>query len=253
MAIDLSSISKTARNAMPPRVVVHGEEGVGKSTLGASAYNPIFLPFEDGLTGIETDAFPLLTTLADTKAAIESLRTGDHNFGTVVLDSLDWLQDKVLWPEIAKRNGKGHIQDVPYGAGYNEAAVEFGNILAALDTLRKERGMAILLIAHSQVKRHEAPDSEPYDRVEIKLHKKCTELVKEWSDIVGHAHLETTIKKEAQGFSTRARGIATGRRMLRVAGSASASAKNRYGLPDVLPLSWEALMGAMAPAQAQAA
>lgn len=258
MAISLASISKTQRNSLPPRVVVHGEEGVGKSTLGASAYNPVFLPFEDGLTGIEVNAFPMLTSVADTMAAIESLRTGEHDFGTVVLDSLDWLQDSVIWPEVAKRNNKSHIQDVPYGAGYNEAAVIFGDILKALDRLRTDRGMAVLLIAHSQVKRHEAPDSDAFDRVEIKLHRKCTELVKEWSDIIGHAHHETAIKKEANGFTSRARGVSTGRRLLRVAGSAAASAKNRYGMPDVIELSWPALVAAMsaavsAPPQAAAA
>lgn len=245
MAISLSSISKTTRNSLPPRVVVHGEEGVGKSSLGANAYKPIFLPFEDGLTGLEVESFPLLTTLADTMAAIEALRTGEHDYGTAVLDSLDWMQDKVVWPEVAKRNGKNHIQDVPYGAGYNEAAVIIGSILSALDQLRKERGMAILLIAHSQVRRHESPDSDSYDKVEIKLHKKATELVKEWSDIIGHAHHETAIKKEATGFTTRARGVSTGRRLIRVSGSAAASAKNRYGMPDVLPLDWNALMAAM--------
>jgi hypothetical protein len=253
MAISLASISKTQRNSLPPRVVVHGEEGVGKSTLGATAYNPIFMPFEDGLAGIETNSFPLLTTLADTKAAIAVLLNEKHEFGTVVVDSLDWLQDKVVWPEIAKRHGKNHVQDIPYGAGYNEAAQVFAELLSSLDELRHKRGMAILLLAHSQVKRYEAPDSEPFDKIEIKLHKKTTELVKEWSDILGHAYHETAIKKETNGFNTRARGIATGRRMLRVAGSASASAKNRYGLPDTIDLSWDALMSAMNPASDTAA
>lgn len=254
MAISLASITKTQRNALPPRIVVHGEEGVGKSTLGASAFAPIFLPFEDGLTGIETNAFPLLTTLADTKAALAALLNEPHDFGTVVLDSLDWLQDKIVWPEIAKRHGKSHIQDIPYGAGYNEAAVVFSDLLADLDALRTKRGMAVLLIAHSQVKRYESPDSPAWDKLEIKLHKKATEIVKEWADVVALAHIEVAIKKETSGFNTRARGEATGRRLLRVAGSASASAKNRYGMPDTIDLTWSALIAAMTqPAAAQAA
>ncbi len=55
MAISLASISRTQRASAPPRIVVHGTQGVGKSTFAAGAYKPIFLPFEDGLTGIETD------------------------------------------------------------------------------------------------------------------------------------------------------------------------------------------------------
>ena len=52
MAISLSSISRTTRNSLPPRVVVHGDGGVGKSTFAAGAYKPVFLPFEDDRLGL---------------------------------------------------------------------------------------------------------------------------------------------------------------------------------------------------------
>src|SRR5690606_7152018 len=73
MAISLSSISRTTRNSLPPRVVVHGDGGVGKSTFAAGAYKPVFLPFEDGLSGLEVDAFPLLRSYQDAIDALASL------------------------------------------------------------------------------------------------------------------------------------------------------------------------------------
>ena len=57
MSISLSSISRTTRNALPPRVVIHGAQKIGKSTFAANAFKPIFLPLEDGLSGLEVDAF----------------------------------------------------------------------------------------------------------------------------------------------------------------------------------------------------
>lgn len=251
MSISLSSISRTTRNSLPPRVVIHGDGGVGKSTFAASAYKPIFLPFEDGLDGIEVDAFPRLVSYQEAVDAISVLASGDHGFGTVVVDSLDWLEP-LVWEKVARAAGKSSIEEIPYGKGYAEALPLWRTLLDGLNHLRETRGMAVILIAHSQIKRFEAPDSEPFDRYEIKLHKGANAMVREWADVIGFAHHETAIKKDSNGFTTRARGVATGRRMLRVAETPACVAKNRYSLPDVLPLSWDALMGAMTPA-AQAA
>ena len=46
----------------PPRLLIYGSEGIGKSTLGASAPKPIFVPTEDGLDQIVCDSFPLAKT-----------------------------------------------------------------------------------------------------------------------------------------------------------------------------------------------
>lgn len=252
MSIPLSKFSKTVRNSLPPRVVIHGPQGVGKSTFAASAYKPVFLAFEDGLSGIETDAWNEgrpIKSWAETKEALAALYESD--FGTVVVDSLDWAE-AIIHAEIAKRNGKNAIDEIPYGRGFGEALTLWRELLDALNGLR-ERGMAIILIAHTQVKRFEAPDSEPFDRFELKCHKGASALVVEYADVVGFAHHEAAIKKETNGFNTRTRGVATGRRLLRVVETPSCVAKNRYALPEVLPLSWDALVTAMAPPVAQAA
>lgn len=251
MAISLASISKTTRNSLPPRVVIHGDGGVGKTTFAAGAYNPIFLPFEDGLSGVEVDAFPTITSYAQTLEAIEALRTGEHSFGTAVVDSLDWLEPHV-WARVAADNNKRSIEEIPYGKGYAEASPLWRTVLDGLNALRTERGMAVILIAHSQIKRFEAPDSEPFDRYQIKLHKTADALVREWADVIGWAHHEAVIKKENNGFQTRVRGVGTGRRLLRVVETPACIAKNRYAMPDVIDLSWSSLIAAMNPA-AQAA
>jgi len=86
MSISLASISKTQRNSLPPRVVIHGDGGVGKTTFAAGAYKPIFLPFEDGLSGIEAEAFPLLKSYAEAMEAITTLVKEEHSYSTVVVD-----------------------------------------------------------------------------------------------------------------------------------------------------------------------
>lgn len=246
MAISLASISKTTRASAPPRIVVHGVQGCGKSTFGAGAYKPIFLPFEDGLSGIETNAFPLIQSWEDTVSALDSLAAEPHGFGTVVLDSLDWLEP-LIWARVARDAGKDSIEGISYGKGYAEAITYWRTLLDKLGALR-ERGMAVILIAHTEIKRFDAPDMDAFDRYVLKLHKSASALVVEWADVVGLAQVETVIKKEAQGFQDRTRGIATGRRVLRVNESPAYVAKNRYSMPDPLPLEWSALVGAITPA-----
>lgn len=253
MAISLSSISKTTRNSLPPRVVIHGAQKVGKSTFAAGSYNPIFLPLEDGLSGIETNSFPLLQSYAEVEAALLSLYQEKHDFGTVVVDSTDWLEP-LIWKHVCDKNQNqwASIETPGYGRGYVEANAVWREFLDKLNTLRMEKGMAIILIAHSAVKNFKAPDSEAFDRYELKMQKGALGLIVEWADAILFAQEETAIKKEVIGQNTRARGISTGRRIMNTNAKPSFIAGNRYSLPDVLPLEWNALVNAMAP-QVQAA
>ena len=246
MSISLASISKTQRNSLPPRVVVHGAQKVGKSTFAAGAYKPIFLPLEDGLSGIEADAFPLLKTYEEVEQAVLSLLNDQHEFGTAVVDSTDWLEP-LIWTHVCKKNSWASIETPGYGRGYIEANTVWRDFLAKLNDLRMKRGMAVVLIAHSAIKRFESPDSEAFDRYELKMQKGALGLIVEWADAILFAQEETAIKKETNGQAIRARGVSTGRRIVNCNAKPSFIAGNRYALPDVLPLDWNALMGAMAP------
>ena len=72
------------------------------------------------------------------------------------------------------------------------------------------------------------------------------------------ANYRTVVKKSEVGFNKEvARGITTGERLLYTTEKPAYQAKNRYGLADSLPLSWDALSNAIAgrvqPAELQAA
>lgn len=256
MSISLSSISRTTRNSLPPRVVIHGAQKIGKSTFAAGAYRPIFLPLEDGLQGIEVDAFnggQPLRSYDEVAQALTALYSEPHEFGTVVVDSTDWLEP-LIWAHVCKKNGWASIEAPGYGKGYIEANAVWREVLDKLNTLRAERGMAVVLIAHTAVRQFAAPDSEAFDRYELKMQKGALGLIVEWADAILYAADETAIKKESNGFQNRSRAVGTGRRVMYCNAKPAFIAGNRYGLPDVLPLSWDALVGAMNPqASAQAA
>ena len=242
MGFDLKSIKKNTSFAAP-RVLVYGIEGIGKSTFAAGAPAPVFIQTEDGLGSLAVDHFPVAAKTSDVLDAISTLFDDDHNFGSVVIDSLDWLET-LIWRDI---EFKYDAKDLAYGKGAMIAADKWREILDGLTALRNDRGMAIILIAHCEIKRFDSPETEPYDRYQPKLQARSSALVREWCDAVLFANYKTLIKKDDVGFNkTISRGISTGERLLFTSERPAYMAKNRYSLPESIPLSWEAFESAIA-------
>ncbi len=241
MAFDLKSIKKnTALSA--PRVLVYGVEGIGKSTFAAGAPAPIFIQTEDGLGSLEVDHFPVAQKSADVLDAIAALHEPGHSFQTVVIDSLDWLET-LIWRDI---EAKFEAKDLAYGKGSMIAAEEWRKVLDGLNSLRNNQGMAVVLIAHCEIKRFDSPETEPYDRYQPKLQARSSALVREWCDAVLFANYRTIVKKAEVGFNKEvSRGISTGERLLYTSERPAYMAKNRYALPESIPLAWEAFVNAI--------
>ena len=232
---------QTGRENKPPRIMVYGQEGVGKSTFGASAPDPVFIQTEDGLGEIDTCKFPLAQSVGDVIAELTALRDEEHNFRTVVIDSLDWLE-RLIFDEVCKEFGVRSIEkaDGGYGKGYVDALVHWRKVLALLDDLRNKRGMMVILLAHAKVERFEDPENAAYDRYSPRLHKHAASLVSEWVDTVLFATKRMRVSKDGDSRTIAAPiGADGGERIIRTNGSPACIAKNRYGLPNEIPLSWD--------------
>jgi hypothetical protein len=239
------------RTAKPPRVLAYGPEGVGKSTFAAEAPTPIFIPTEDGLDQIDCHKFPLATCYEDVITALTELQAEQHEYETIVVDSLDWLE-RLVWARVCQESGVATIEKAHggYGRGYVHALNFWNEILEHLGRLRDARNMVVLLIAHAKVERFEDPESAPYDRYSPRLHKHAAALIGEWCDAILFATRKIRTQTEDAGFNRR-RTIAFpvgkdgGDRILRTVGGPSCIAKNRYGIAEDLPLSWAAFMAAL--------
>ena len=246
---------QTGRENKPPRIMIYGQEGVGKSTLGASAPDPIFIQTEDGLGEIDTCKFPLAGTLSDVLAELTALRDEEHNFRTVVIDSLDWLE-RLIFDEVCKEFGVRSIEkaDGGYGKGYVDALVHWRKVLALLDDLRNKRGMMVILLAHAKVERFEDPENIAYDRYAPRLHKHAASLISEWVDAVLFAAKRLRVSKDGDSRAIAAPiGADGGERILRTNGSPACLAKNRFSLPNEIPLRWDAFLQAYGNSVASAA
>lgn len=235
----------------PPRMLIYGTEGIGKSTLASQAPKPIFIQTEDGLDQIECDSFPLAHSFEDVQQALLALINESQPYQSVVIDSLDWLE-RLIWDDLCHQYGVNSIEKVDggYARGYTHALTLWRKVLSDLDVLRNRKGMCVILLAHSKVETYNDPEHSAYDRYSPRLNKHANALVAEWADAVLFATRKIITKKEDAGFNrtrTTAAGLGQGggERILRCVGSPSCVAKNRYSLPAELPMSWGALLDAM--------
>lgn len=229
----------------PMRVLLYGVEGVGKSTFAAAAPNPIFIAAEDGTAQLDVARFPEPKGWNEVFDAIDELATADHDYKTVVVDTLDWLEP-LCWEHVvvqAKSTKITSIEDFGFGKGYVAALDQWRLLLARFEQLRARRGMHVVFLAHSWIKTFKNPEDADFDRYELKLHAKAGGLLKEWSDAVLFARYETFTNTDEK--TKRTRGVSTGARVIHTQRTAAWDAKNRYDLPEALPLDWQAFADAV--------
>ncbi|WP_310533170.1 ATP-binding protein [Novosphingobium sp.] len=258
MAISLASLNRLSA-PKPPRIVIYGPHGIGKNTFAGSAPNPVLINIEDGHpSGMVIDAFPKAEIFKDIMDAMEALYSEDHDFETLIIDSLDWLEP-LVWAETIRRNNEANpskpwqsIEDAGYGKGYVATLDVWRDYLEAINALRNDKGMAIIQTAHAEVKRFDSPETEPFDRYQIKLDKRASALIQEHADMVLFANFKTSVTKTDVGMKKVARGVGAGTRALYTEERPAFLAKNRHNLPPELPLSWQALSDAVTSASAEA-
>ncbi|NUN15570.1 MAG: ATP-binding protein [Myxococcales bacterium] len=226
---------RAGRKRRPRRALVYGVQGVGKSSFAASSARPVFIQTEDGLDTIACDPLPLAKSTKDVLDAIAALYGEEHDYRTVVVDTLDWLE-RMIWDDVCAEFGVKYLEkaDGGYGKGYTYALPRWRMFLDGLDALREHRGMAVILLAHARAEKFQTPENTAHDRFAPRLHKLASALVQEWADEVFFATY-SSISDPA-----RVKTDAVPERVMRTSEGPTHVAKNRLGMPAELPLEWAA-------------
>ena len=221
------------KQELPPRICIYGTHGIGKSTIASQFPSPIFISTEDGIDGLDVTSFPKASNINDVVEAIKTLLREEHDFKTVVVDTVDWLVEPLISNEIESTHD---AKDLAYGKGQMLIAESFREILQGLDALRRKRNMNVVLLAHANIVKFESPMTEPYDRYTPKLPNRCNGLLQEWVDVLSFAAFKVIVKKSDAGFNKEVtRGVTTGERLLHLVENPAYLAKNRYGCPESIP------------------
>ena len=237
--MDFKSIVKKGQQNKAYRILLTGVEKIGKSTFGSKAPKPLFLCSETGLTGVEFEDTPNITipSWSFLKDVVTSLKKDQEGYETIVIDTVDWMEEKMTDHILAFHN-KQDIADFGHGKGYILVADEWRSFLADLEQLWV-KGINIVLLSHSHIRTFSNPVGEDYDRYEMKCSKKVGALTREWVDAVLFAKTEIYVNKDKSG---KTKAVSDGSRVIYTQPSPAWEAGNRYSLPPVLPLDWSALV-----------
>lgn len=220
----------------PPRILLYGIHGIGKTTFASKAPSPIFVPTEEGTVELDVHRFPLAQSREDVLANLRTLYSQPSEYKTVVIDSADWLED-MIFTELRRDYTD---KELGYGKESLLAEEKLAEVLNAMNFLRDRKGMTCIIVAHSEIRRFDSPLTEPYDRYQPKLQHRCSSLLQEWADAVLFATYDVTVKREEVGFNNKVRrGVSSGDRLVYTEERPAFYAKNRYQLPEELPLNWE--------------
>lgn len=232
---------------VPVRGCFYGPSGVGKSTFAAECPAPLFFDFEKGSHHLSVDRVEP-KDWEETISMLKALRDEPHDYKTIVIDTADWAE-KLLIVHICKKHHKESIEEFGYGKGYTILAEGFAEFLALLDELRA-KGIHIVFVAHSQIRKFEQPDQTgSYDRYELKLTKQTAPLLKEWCDMLLFCSYETKVVE----LDGRKKGIGGRERLLFTCHTAAWDAKNRQGFAEKLPFKFASVASAFGDSPKKAA
>ena len=226
----LAGIKKGKKGSLKERLIILGEKGIGKTTFGADAPKPIFIPTEDGCSSIEgLDYFPKQTTYKGILECINNLGKEDHAYETLVIDTLDGVTD-LLGAELIKDEFSNNANKFnSFGAGDKRTAQKVKELMDLLDKLREAKNMRIIMLTHPGTMNVRNPEGDDYVKIIGSMGKWTWGALSNWADRIGYAGFDFIVRHSDEDGK---RGKAKQRgddRFVRFLGTPTVDAKCRVG------------------------
>lgn len=217
--------SRKANDLAQQTILVYGAPKLGKSSLASRFPDALFLECEPGLNQLEVFKIPTYSW-EDVLAACKLIAAGEHNFKTIVIDTVD-NAFKYCSEHVCAKHNIEYEGDMPHGKGWALVKNEWHRVLTRLASLP----YGVVLISHAQDKTVETRTGE-YSKTQPSLPDRARNVVLGLVDMI--LYCDTITRKDAAGNVTTAR-------VIRTKPHPTYEAGDRTGrLPDVLPLSFEA-------------
>ena len=241
MSLSLLSQVTTVAKRKPARVFLYAQEKWGKSSWAAHAPGAIFAMTqgEDGLLTLmnagrvpPTPHFPEEMSSWDKLIqATTALLQEEHGHKVFVVDTANGAARLCAEHVTQEHFGGSAINFDAYGKGYEICIGYWNSWLKHLDRLREDRGMSIILLAHTEVKSFKNPTGADYDRYQPDMPKKLWGVTHKWGDVILFGSFKVHEQVTGQGKDKKVKGQGGSQRVLYAGESAAYLAGNRYGLP----------------------
>lgn len=201
-------------------IFIYGLPKIGKSTFASKFNNPIFLATEAGLDSLEVYQIPINSWQEFLKTK-EELKRGEHNYKTIVIDTVDnlflWCNDFIM-----KKHLIEHASDLEWGKGWELVRNEFRRHIIDLSFFP----YGLIMISHSEEreirKRH---DPDTHTKITFTLPRNARHLISGMADMILFFDMEKD------------------KRIIRTKPSANHDAGDRTGrLSELIPLNYNTFL-----------
>lgn len=224
------------KQATPLKCVMYGPEGIGKTTFASRWPAPLFLDFEGGTGRMNVDRIAV-SGYSELEQIMGKLAKDHASYKTLVFDTADWL-DRLMIRNVCDAANKKGIEEFGYGKGFTFLAEKWAAFLDRLNRFGEATGMHLVFLAHATLRKFEQPEEAgAYDRWELKCSKTVSPLLKEWTDLLLFANYKTIVVTDNGGKGK----AAGGKRVVYTTHHPCWDAKNRFGLPEELPLDYASI------------
>jgi hypothetical protein len=194
----------------PSKDLIHGVEGVGKTSLGSTYPNAIFIDCEGSTDKLDVARLRARTWIEFNQAIgmILSKKDGFEEFESVVIDTVDWLE-KIVITEVVRLDKADSITDhrlYGYGKGDQRVKAFFDDEVTPLFERLMKSGLNVVMIAHSVVKSFNDPIGGAYDYYGMDMGKKAAATLRQWAHNVFFVNYKTTFKEGKGIDKTKAYG-----------------------------------------------
>lgn len=250
MALKILDDIKSGPQHKPPFILLNGRPGVGKSTMLAALYAVLILDYDNGLSEIDCQSVDMASRsfedlLALIKELAELYDQDPENFPYkwVAIDSADKLE-QIIQQAVCNDHGWSSIEEPGYGKGYSYAAEKGSKFIRFMKRLQQKTGVGVMIACHATIKTVNEPHiGEPYDLYTSKLHKRFAADLYEAADAILFGAMKSVVKKKNHEFGRQVtQNVVSNERVLYTTPSTGIEAKNRYGLPDRIPMDAQNLL-----------